>query len=268
MGSKLKSSRALPGLAVVAMLMAIAPNRLSADPLTFVNSGSTFTSANVGYGYYMADYGGGSSSLEYAYVEDGSTSVSQSFSFLVDLPSLADGTLVDASLNLSVSNPAGGYNVGDYWNDNYGSLGNYEYYGDFSSDCYFGCSENNYSAPTAYFSDGASATITSITDGTNTWNGSYASGTLDLVSLGFGEDLLSGGVLTISGTRDAFSDPGVFSSGFNGYNNYYSVSYSGSGSESGILTVDADQSAGVPEPATLSLMVIGLTALWKRRRRS
>jgi hypothetical protein len=246
------------GLATIAVVLAIVPGSLSADPLTYTASGSANTSAGVDFTYDIGD-SLGSSNISYAYVASGSDSAFQAFSFEVSLPSLPGGSLLDASLDLSVSNPSGSSSYSQY----YGGDGYYYYY----NGCIFGC--NNWSSPTIYFNEGQYAVIDSVSDGTSTWDGSVSDGTLNLASLGFGDDLLSGGVLTISGYREVYSNPSVANSGFNGYSNV-TINYNESGSEYASLNLDADPAdppAGVPEPATISLMIVGLAGLWKQRQR-
>ena len=264
-----KWSNAILGLATIAVVLAVAPISLSADPLTFSSSGSTYTSAGVGYTFSVDNYLG-SYGVSYESISSGSDSAYQNFSFTVDLPSLAGGSVLDASLNLSADEDSGaeGYGV------NSGSQGSYYEYtysygcGFFDEDtCYQDVYGNSWQEAEANFSGTSSAVIDSVTDGTNTWSGSISDGSLDLVALGFGNDLLSGNVLTISGYRDVNSGIDLYNSGFNSYSNF-NVDYNGSGSESATLTMDADDPAtGVPEPATISLMVVGLAGLWKQRRR-
>jgi hypothetical protein len=64
-----------------------------------------------------------------------------------------------------------------------------------------------------------------------------------------------------------YSNPTIDSDGYNGYANV-NISYNETGSEYAALTMDSEDPAAVPEPATISLMVVGLAGLWKQRRRA
>jgi hypothetical protein len=236
------------GLATIAVGMAVTTGSLSADPLVYSTSGSANTSAGLSFTYDIGN-DANSSGIAYEYVASGSDTGVQDFSFLLSLPSLPGGSLIDATLDLSVSDPSGS---GSY-TQNTGAVGF----------CFFSCDWNN---PQIYFNEGQYAEITSVTDGTNTWNGAVTYQDLNLVGLGFGDDLLSGGDLTISGYREVYSDPSIASPGYNGYADV-NINYSETGSEYATLSLDATPAAtDVPEPGTISLMLVGLAGLWKRRR--
>src|SRR5580658_3484263 len=88
------------GLATIAVGMAIATSSLSADPLVYSTSGSANTSAGLSFTYDIGNEAN-SSNIQYEYVASGSDYASQGFSFQLSLPSLSDGSLVDATLDLS-----------------------------------------------------------------------------------------------------------------------------------------------------------------------
>lgn len=153
--------------------------------------------------------------------------------------------------------------------------GNYDYsygsQGEWISGSY-GCGFLNedtcYDYSSAYYTASVSSsgyvgpvTLTGISSSSNTWSGSIDSGSVDLLSLGFGPDLVSGGQLTLTGYEWVAADlTSITYGGFNSYNNFEAY-YDVNGSMSATLELDES----TPEPQTGWLLSGGLMLLFLAR---
>ena len=233
---------------------------LFAGSLPYSASGSTYTGASVSYQYGVYDYTG-SSTAYFSGVTSGSSYATVPFSIQVALPAASNYLLNSASLTFTGNNYAGG--AYSYYTSS-GSQGSYQ---TSSYGCgFFGgypCYSNYFVPADASFYGNASSYLTGISDGSTSVSVYSSGGSFNLTSLGFGNDLISGGTLTLTGVRNLYSSVASLSTGFNSYANF-AVSSDGSGTESATLDLDGTVA---PEPTYLAMLLLGCSGLFVARRR-
>jgi hypothetical protein len=239
---------------------------LFADVLPYTSAGGTSVGGGLSYQYSIDNYLG-NNGIYFMGVTSGTTSVQVPFAITLSLPSASDYGLSSASLSFSgsVTNGASsGYN-------GYGSQG---YYGSYVCGYYYGpiyCPENNYVPAQASFYGDSFAELTGVSDGGLSVNVFAGSGsTLDLLGLGFGNDLLNGGTLTLTGYRQIQSGlNGISASGFNANTNFF-VNVDAGGNQFATLNIGGDQvesAQATPEPrwGILLLGGLGMAMIYKFR---
>jgi hypothetical protein len=228
---------------------------LLADSLPYVTSGSTSTAGSLDSGFYI-DNGLGSSDI----IGDGyygGTAAEIPFTITLSLPSVSDYTLDSASLSFTGTDTYGF--LGDSTSSS--PVGTYSYtgtcYDAFFND-YYSCplTSSQYDAAEAEFYGGSEPIFTGVSDGSVSANIDTTGGDLNLAALGFGNDLLTGGTLTLTGYQYVYVSGGEIDySGFNANTDLY-FGVSGDASQSATLSLDGMQAT--PEPRWGILLLAGL----------
>lgn len=245
-----------------------------AGPLPYSTSNGVSTNAALSYTYGINDFVG-SSSIAFSGVKSGSTYVQVPFTFSLALPTISDYILNSASLtfsgtasNGSANASATGGSAGSYVTGSYPIYCCCDSFGG-SYQCGTGYNySNSYTLASASFNGSNDAVLTGISDGTTSVSLSSTGGVFDLASLGFGNDLLAGGSLTLTGYREVSSSLlNISYPGFNALTNF-GVSYNGSGSESGTLNLDGTPAVPEPRWGVMMLAGIAVSLAFVRRKRS
>lgn len=220
--------------------------------LPYTNSGGTGTSAGLSSGFVINNNVGSSSIYDEEFFE--ATNKEVAFSFTIALPSVANYAVNSASVTFSGSSSFGLASSSVTFDEAEGGY-----------DCFFSC-DYSFSPASAAFNGGSYAVLTGISDGIHSAGVNVGSGAnVDLLSLGFGNDLLDGGTLTLSGYRFVYTGlNSVSNSGFNALTEF-GISVNGSGSESGVLNLDGYQAT--PEPQWMVIPVGGIFAMLYSYRR-
>ena len=240
-------------LFVLVVVAIVAASTISAGSLPYTTDGSVSTSASVNYGFYINDLvGGGFSSDGY----NGTTSIKVAFTINLILPTVSNYILNSASITFSGDSSTGAASITSVSSGSQGS-----------STCRWVCGSDPYTAANASFDGSNGAVLTGISDGSTSKTVNYAGGSLlDLLQLGFGNDLLAGGVLQLTGYRWVNSElSNISSDGFNAHTDF-GVSYDGGGQEYARLDL-AGRDSVVPEPRRGAVLLAALMAISEVIRR-